>query len=829
DIDRKVVNASRVCKLYGTTAHKGVDNRERPHRLSKLLYVPKHIDVVGPSALKTIAVERQESQQREQADGVKLDVRQWLDEHRISVFREKDSGDGITYVLDRCPFNPSHTDHSAWVFQYYEGGIAAGCHHNGCAGNGWRELRRVYERDATEALKEDRATEAAPEPPKSELFEYEELAQWLVRHPKEMGALYLTTFDDYHEGDNKLKPLYWRSSYRISVRSVYSLFHHDTTGESRTGKTDFVVCFVQFLPSQIYELFHSVSKQVLWHKTHENPEYFAEKIFVILEAPENDVAEVFKAIGEEQELPLVREVVWDKGIRSFVVKGPRMLVICSVMGPRDTHKQIASRCWQTPIDAATEDHRRNVGLLNTANNLMAASIANDMRTKVLRRCREIIHTAAINARYIAPDEEAQFLMIALGQVLIAEGFNETNKKQGAETLALCAAVEKIFKRDPTGKTIQIRKEDVLEAWGLVNAFGEFVSANLNRNARDVLKQIPTEGDGKPQIEIVEDSYGLKTERAVNEEKLMTVEKIAARVNCSQNTVYNIVRATGDNDTVGPLFQNDLIKSTEYTFDGKRKPTRVFWRTKKGDKAVATRHRRITVNGKEYTPRDPYPANYRELVGAIPEHYRISQPHSNSCHNRTKDAKKLSMQIQSSGDALEFILSYNGSTQHDIQYAEVDTLPSACNPHCDNIKPANCIENADGGTDSRQGLDQLEQTLEYNGNNGSYPDDVPSQSDDERPSKKPSKAHERLQNLVCDAVSTIAQEYRGTYVRPDMIPSLVANHVERQDGSFTRDDIITCLQSQTPKEPVASLVAELTDDEVTGGRDRQRSHKENQVE
>ncbi|MGZ4865419.1 MAG: hypothetical protein ACXVIT_12025, partial [Halobacteriota archaeon] len=96
-------------------------------------------------------------------------------------------------------------------------------------------------------------------------------------------------------------------------------------------------------------------------------------------------------------------------------------------------------------------------------------------------------------------------------------------------------------------------------------------------------------------------------------------------------------------------------------------------------------------------------------------------------------------------------------------------------------------------------------------------------------EQPSKAQERLQSLVCDAVSQIVHEYRGTHVRPDMIPSLVANHVERRDGSFVREDITTCLHSLTPREPVASLVAELTDNEVTGGRDRQRSHKENQVE
>ncbi|MGZ4849056.1 MAG: hypothetical protein ACXV3D_05260, partial [Halobacteriota archaeon] len=570
----------------------------------------------------------------------------------------------------------------------------------------------------------------APHPtkisPAHEPFEYEELAQWLIRHPKEMGALYLTTFDDYHEGDGKLKPLYWRSSYRVSIRSTYSLFHHDTTGESRTGKTDLVVCFVQFLPPQNYEIIHSISKQVLWHETHKNPQYFEEKIFVILEAPEGDVAEVFKAIGEEQEIPLKRKVLWEKEIREFTIQGPRMLLICSVMGPKDTHKQIASRCWQTPIEAATEEHRRNVGLLNTANNLMAASIANDVRTKVLRRCREIIHEAAIKARYIPPDEETQFLMIALGQVLIAEGFNETNKKQGAETLSLCAAIEKMFERDPSGETIQIQKEDVLEAWGLVNAFGEFVSANLNRNASDVLKQIPSEGDGKPDIQLIGE-YEFKTERAKNEDKLMTVERITANVSCGQNNVYKIVRERGADDEVGLLFQNGLIKSTEYLFEGKRKPTRVYWRTEKGDKVIATRHTKITVNGQVYEPLDPYPINYRELAGSIPQYYSLLSTYSPSYYPESKGLKKLTVDMKTTGDALEFILSYNGSTQHSLQYDSDSKDAGVRSPREDNTTPDDDTSTSDSNFDPINASDGVKQSGEYEDNEALYYSETPSQA------------------------------------------------------------------------------------------------------
>lgn len=40
-VDRKVYNPARIWKLYGTTARKGDDVPERPHRLSRILSVPE--------------------------------------------------------------------------------------------------------------------------------------------------------------------------------------------------------------------------------------------------------------------------------------------------------------------------------------------------------------------------------------------------------------------------------------------------------------------------------------------------------------------------------------------------------------------------------------------------------------------------------------------------------------------------------------------------------------------------------------------------------------------------------------------------------------------
>jgi putative DNA primase/helicase len=57
DIDIKVGNASRICKLYGTLAAKGEDSPERPHRLSKVISVPDPIEIVPVELLRKLARE----------------------------------------------------------------------------------------------------------------------------------------------------------------------------------------------------------------------------------------------------------------------------------------------------------------------------------------------------------------------------------------------------------------------------------------------------------------------------------------------------------------------------------------------------------------------------------------------------------------------------------------------------------------------------------------------------------------------------------------------------------------------------------------------------
>jgi hypothetical protein len=50
DIDLTVYNAARICKLYGTMARKGDSTPERPHRRSRILELPGHLEILRSEA-----------------------------------------------------------------------------------------------------------------------------------------------------------------------------------------------------------------------------------------------------------------------------------------------------------------------------------------------------------------------------------------------------------------------------------------------------------------------------------------------------------------------------------------------------------------------------------------------------------------------------------------------------------------------------------------------------------------------------------------------------------------------------------------------------------
>ncbi|WP_338819594.1 hypothetical protein MTCOM_10940 [Moorella thermoacetica] len=151
EIDQKVFNPARIWKLYGTLSCKGDNLPDRPHRLARLLEVPEKIEAVPPPLLEKVAamLPRNEvllnetERLRNTHEGFNLE--EWIREHGLPVVSEGPWNGGRKWILNPCPWNPEHTNKAAYIVQFANGAIAAGCHHNGCKDKDWHALRDLYE------------------------------------------------------------------------------------------------------------------------------------------------------------------------------------------------------------------------------------------------------------------------------------------------------------------------------------------------------------------------------------------------------------------------------------------------------------------------------------------------------------------------------------------------------------------------------------------------------------------------------------------------------------------------------------------------------------
>jgi hypothetical protein len=71
----------------------------------------------------------------------------FMRDHGMS-YTEDSNDRAKIYKLDHCPFDPSHTNGDAKIFQYGDGAIAFKCHHNSCRKYKWQDVRLKYEPDA---------------------------------------------------------------------------------------------------------------------------------------------------------------------------------------------------------------------------------------------------------------------------------------------------------------------------------------------------------------------------------------------------------------------------------------------------------------------------------------------------------------------------------------------------------------------------------------------------------------------------------------------------------------------------------------------------------
>lgn len=157
EVDKTTYNPSRICRLYGTIACKGDNIPTRPHRQAIIISIRGEGEIVTISQITKIVSKLQDkhnintevtaeiTNKKLKNVNKKKDVAEWLEKYEIQVSHRKEEADKIIYVLKQCPWNEGHTDKSAYVIQYNNGNIVAGCHHNSCSENNWSTLRSKYE------------------------------------------------------------------------------------------------------------------------------------------------------------------------------------------------------------------------------------------------------------------------------------------------------------------------------------------------------------------------------------------------------------------------------------------------------------------------------------------------------------------------------------------------------------------------------------------------------------------------------------------------------------------------------------------------------------
>jgi AAA domain len=149
-VDTGNFNAAHIWKVYGTLACKGDSIPERPHRLSRIPEATDSVEVVPLPLLQSLArrVPKEPpapSYRPYGGQGEPFVLEKWLVQYQIPIRHHGGWNGGDRWVLERCPWNPEHTDKSAFIVRFASGAIAAGCHHNSCQGKGWPELREVME------------------------------------------------------------------------------------------------------------------------------------------------------------------------------------------------------------------------------------------------------------------------------------------------------------------------------------------------------------------------------------------------------------------------------------------------------------------------------------------------------------------------------------------------------------------------------------------------------------------------------------------------------------------------------------------------------------
>ena len=146
-IDLTVHNPARIWRLPGTWNCKGDEVDDRIYRQAKIISSPETIKAVSQEQLCDIASTEntQEIQKLDANMTSEFDLEAWILQYCPEVEGPEPWKDAQRWIFSVCPFNEAHDNRSAVLIQHASGAIAFKCHHDGCAGKDWHDLRELKE------------------------------------------------------------------------------------------------------------------------------------------------------------------------------------------------------------------------------------------------------------------------------------------------------------------------------------------------------------------------------------------------------------------------------------------------------------------------------------------------------------------------------------------------------------------------------------------------------------------------------------------------------------------------------------------------------------
>lgn len=149
DIDTSNFNPSRITKIAGVMTSKGANTPDRPHRESKIIYIPPEIKKTDFPYIQKIAsfVQQEVESPSYRNNYQRFNIRDFIQKHGIPIQSEQNTGGITKFILKECPFNNSHKAPDSAIFQMPSGAIGFKCFHNSCSDKTWKDIRGFYEPD----------------------------------------------------------------------------------------------------------------------------------------------------------------------------------------------------------------------------------------------------------------------------------------------------------------------------------------------------------------------------------------------------------------------------------------------------------------------------------------------------------------------------------------------------------------------------------------------------------------------------------------------------------------------------------------------------------